>query len=185
MKVYLICGKSRHGKDTLATYMKNYYSDMGMKPTILQISAPMKELIRNHFGWDGKEETKPRELLQLLGTDIIRKKMGKDLYFISRTVEDATILGNFFDVIIISDGRFPIEIKYLKEHIPKSVIIHIERPGYESELTDNQKKHLSETALDQYHDYDYEVVNTTLDLLEEEAKEIIRKEEVKDEKNDK
>ena len=92
MKLYFICGKARHGKDTLALYMKNYYEMMGKKVTILQIAAPLKTLIRNHFGWDGKEETKPRELLQHLGTDIIRIKMKKDDHFLARTIEDAYIL---------------------------------------------------------------------------------------------
>ncbi len=186
MKLYLICGKARHGKDTLALYMKKYYNEMGKKVTILQLAAPLKSLVRNHFGWDGSDENKPRELLQRLGTDIIRKEMKKDTYFVERTVEDATILSHFFDVIIISDVRFPIEITYTKEKIKEAVVIHINRPNFESEeLSDSEKKHLSEVALDHFHNYDYEVTNTTFESLEEQAKEIIRKEEVKDEKNDK
>ena len=185
MKTYLICGKARHGKDTLASYMKKYYEALGKKVTILQLAAPLKALIKNHFGWDGREETKPRELLQHLGTDIIRVELAKDDYFIRRCCEDAIILGNFFDVIIISDGRFPIEIEYLKANLDNFVSIHIERPSLVSELKVAEQKHISETALDNYDKFDYKVINTTFESLENQAKEIIRKEEVKDEKNDK
>lgn len=184
MKTYLICGKARHGKDTLALYMKKYYEELGKKVTIIQIAAPLKQLIKNHFNWDGNEETKPRELMQILGTDIIRIKLNKEDYFIKRTVEDIQILSNFFDIVIISDGRFPLEINYIKENLKNSVCINIDRPSLNSELKINEQNHITETALDNYDNYDYKVVNTTFESLEEQAKEIIRKEEVKNEKND-
>lgn len=185
MKLYLICGKARQGKDTLASYMKKYYEDMGKKATIIQLSTPLKTLVKNHFGWDGSEENKPRELLQQLGTDIIRQKLGKNDYFLQRTIEDANILSHFFDIIIISDGRLPYEIEYTREKIENACIIHIERKEEQDELSINQKKHLTETALDNYTAYDYQVINTTFEELENSAKNIIRKEELKDEKNDK
>lgn len=185
MKVYLICGKARHGKDSLANDMKDYYETMGKKVTILQLSAPLKMLIHNHFGWDEQEETKPRELMQRLGTDIIRKQLNKPKYFINRTIEDIEILSCFFEVIIVSDVRFPEEILEIRKAYPSTKAIHITRPALESELTKTEQKHITETALDTYHDYDYEVINTTLEQLVDEAKTIIRKEEVNDEKNDK
>lgn len=185
MKLYLICGRARQGKDTLAIYMKNYYEQMGKKATIMQLATPLKTLTRNHFGWDGSEETKPRELLQQLGTDIIRQKLGKTDYFLQRTMEDADILSHFFDVVIISDVRLPYEIEYTKKENKNACIIHIERIEEQNELSKTQKNHLTETALDNYDVYDYKVINTTLEELEESAKNIIRKEELKDEKNDK
>lgn len=186
MKLYLICGKARHGKDTLAGYMKSYYVAMGKKVTILQLAAPLKSLIRNHFGWDGKEETKPRELMQHLGTDIIRQKLSKPDYFIRRTIEDAEILSNFFDVIIISDGRFINEITAIRNAFSNATVIQIYRPTLEqTTLSISEQEHISENALDGFDDYDYKVINTTFESLEEQAKNIIRNEEVKDEKNDK
>lgn len=184
MKTYLICGKARHGKDTLALYMKKYYEELGKKVTIIQIAAPLKQLIKNHFDWDGNEETKPRELMQVLGTEIIRIKLKKEDYFIKRTVEDIEILSNFFDVIIISDGRLPFEIDYIKRYLNDSVSININRPSLKNELNINEQNHITEIALDDYDNYDYKVVNTTFESLDEQAKEIIRKEEVKNEKND-
>ena len=76
----------------------------------------------------------------------------------------------------------PFEIEYTRKHCPSSVIIHIDRPFFSSSLSKDEKNHLTEIALDNYDNYDYKVINTTLESLEETAKEIIRKEEVKDEK---
>jgi hypothetical protein len=42
--------------------------------------------------------------------------------------------------------------------------IHVSRTDFESELTDNQKKHASETALD-YYVFDYYVEAADLDEL--------------------
>lgn len=186
MKLYLIAGKARHGKDTLAIDMKNYYEAMGKKVTILQLAAPLKSLICNHFGWDGSEQTKPRELMQRLGTDIIRLQLNMPNYYIDHAIQDIKILSCFFDVILISDVRFPQEIEGIKKAYKEAISIHIERPALiQDELTSTQKQHITETALDQYHQYNYEIINTTLEQLEEDAKKIVRNEEVKDEKNDK
>ncbi len=185
MKLYLICGKARQGKDTFAMYMKKYYEEMGQKVAILQLATPLKTLVKNHFGWDGSEETKPRELLQQLGTDIICNKLKKSDYFLERTLEDANIISHFFDVIIIADVRLPYEIEYIRKNVSDPVVIHIERKNTVSELTEDEKKHLTEIALDGYDDYDYKIMNTTFEKLEEDAKNIIRNEEKKDEKNDK
>ena len=43
------------------------------------------------YDWDGSEETKPRELLQKLGTDVIRNKLDKAEMFIKRQVDDIEI----------------------------------------------------------------------------------------------
>ena len=38
---------------------------------------PLKEYLKDYFGWDGSEETKPREALQQMGTELIREEMHK------------------------------------------------------------------------------------------------------------
>ena len=66
MKVFIIYGKARNGKDTVASMIEEYYKD---KKTInLQISSTLKEYAKKMSDWDGSDnETKPRELLQQLG----------------------------------------------------------------------------------------------------------------------
>lgn len=184
MKVYLISGKSRHGKDTLGSMLKEIYEEKGQKVCITQYSKYIKGYAKDYFGWDGNDDTKPRELLQILGTDIIREKLNKPLFHINRLLEDVEILSNFFDVLIVTDVRFPIEIDIPKEKIKDCVSINIYRPNYTNNLTDEQRRHISEHALDEYDNYDYKVVNTTIEELKDIALNIVRKEEVKDEKND-
>ena len=36
--------------------MEKHYEDIGKKVTIIQLSTPLKQLIKNHFNWDGKDE---------------------------------------------------------------------------------------------------------------------------------
>lgn len=171
--VYLISGKARHGKDTLAEFMKDYYESIGKKACIMHISNYIKHFAIDYFGWDGKEETKPRTLLQELGTDVIRVKMGKELFFINRLLEDMEVLENFYDVFIVSDVRLPIEFDEIGKH-HDTVNIHINRINYESVLSSKEQKHITETALDNYNDYDYRITNDTLDKLKEDAFKLVK-----------
>ena len=43
----------------------------------------------------------------------------------------------------------------------------------DSELTDSEKKHATETGLDKYHDYDYEICEDNLDSLKDRVEEIV------------
>lgn len=182
MKIYLIGGKARNGKDTLAGFMKEYLEEDGKKVCIMHIGNYIKHYIKDYFDWDGREETKPRSLLQHLGTDIIRNKMNKPLFFINRLVEDIEVLDNFFDVAIVADVRIPIEFEEVTKRYVDAIKIHIERPELISELSSEEQKHITETALDSYHDYHYRIINTTLEQLKIDAKKLLEEEE--NEKND-
>ena len=70
MKVYVISGKARHGKDTVALDIKEIYENKRLKVINLAYGSYIKEYAKRISNWDGAEETKPRELLQELGTDI-------------------------------------------------------------------------------------------------------------------
>ena len=176
-KVYLICGKARHGKDTLAGYIKEQYEKNGKKAIVIAFAKYLKYYAMEMTGWDLNDETKPRALLQVLGTDIIRKELQKEKFLINRTIEDIEIYSYFYDAIIISDGRFEIEVKEIKNNIPNSKIVHVNRPNFDNGLTEEQKRHPSETGLDNFHDYDEEIENTTLEKLKENAKKLYMKEE--------
>ena len=75
-KIYLIGGKAKHGKDTFSSFLKEVYENKGKKIIVTQYSKYIKYYAREMTGWDLSEETKPRELLQKLGTDIIRTVKG-------------------------------------------------------------------------------------------------------------
>lgn len=179
MKVYLIAGKARNGKDTFGKFLKEYYKQFDKKVCVMHIGNYIKHFAIDYFDWDGNDETKPRSLLQELGTGIIREKMNKPYFFVNRLIEDMEVLDNFFDVAIVTDVRFPLEFDEIKKIHPDAVKIHITRPDYVNELTAKQKKHVTETALDNYDNYDYKVINRSIEDLEEDARKIIDMEEKK------
>lgn len=157
-KVYMVCGKARHGKDTLASYMKNEFEKEGKSAIILHFSTYIKDYAKMISTWDGSEETKPRELLQVLGTDIIRNKVD-ELLFINRIKEDIKVYSFFFDVVIIADTRLEIEINEINNEFNDVSVIHINRPYFEEELNSKQKQHRTETGLDNFNNYDFKVIN--------------------------
>lgn len=175
--VIVLSGKARSGKDTSLSIFKKLYESKGKKVISLYYASYIKEYAKNISNWSGSEEDKPRELLQVLGTDIIRNTIDKK-FFINRIIEDIKVYSKFFDVIIIGDARFPDEIDSIKEVFNNVISVHINRKDMNL-LTSKEKQHITETALDSYKGYDYEIENNgTLEELEEKLS-IILKEEIK------
>ncbi|HIT21845.1 MAG TPA: hypothetical protein IAB56_02580 [Candidatus Scybalousia intestinigallinarum] len=184
MKVFLVSGRARHGKDTMSRMIAEKYEQMGKKVCFIQLMRPLKEYLKDYFGWDGSEETKPREALQQMGTELIREEMHKPFFFIDRLTEDIEILSHFFDVFMVTDVRLPLEIEELKKRFPGAVSINITREGYENDLSFEEKQHYTEVALIGYHAFDYEVLNTSLEDLKRQVERIVDCEGKKDENND-
>lgn len=175
MKIYVISGKARHGKDTVALDIKEIYEKKGLKVINLAYGSYIKEYAKRISNWDGSEETKPRELLQELGTDIIRKKIDND-FFVRRICEDIKVYSYYFDIITISDARFPNEMEWPKKNFENVINVRVIRDGYDSVLSEKEQKHLTETALDEYNSYDYVIHNDgTLSDLKEKVYDVVRK----------
>lgn len=170
--IYIISGKAKHGKDTFSAYLKDVYERHGKKVIITQLAKYIKYYAREMTGWDLSEKTKPREFLQQLGTGVIRQKLKKDDLFIKRMIDDIEIFSYFYDAIIISDVRLKKEIYDLKKAYPNIKVIHIVRPDFDNGLTEEQKNHPTEIDLDDFNEFDIEVVNTTLEELEKSAEKI-------------
>lgn len=179
-KVFLIAGKARHGKDTTAKIIKNYYENKNKKCINLQYSSYIKEYCKLITNWDGSEVNKPRELLQILGAEIIAKNID-ELFLVNRIVDDIKVYSYFFDIITISDCRFKTEIYIPKSKIPNTYSIKIIRPNFDNGLTKEQKNHPTETNLDDYLGFDYEFINDG-SILELENKINSFLEEVENEK---
>ena len=78
----------------------------------------------------------------------------------------------YFDVIIISDARFVEEINCIKEKYLNTKVINI--TGRTNKLTEIEKNHITETALDNYDLYDFKIENTSsIEELEEKVLKII------------
>ena len=62
------------------------------------------------------------------------------------------------------------EIINVKDVYKDTVSISVVRPSFDNELTSKEKMHLTETSLNGFNDYDYEIVNDKdLDSLKEKA----------------
>lgn len=175
MKIYLISGKARNGKDTIGNYIVDYYLKNNKKIIKTAYGKYIKMYTQELTSWDGKEETKDlyRDFFQSIGTQLIRQKMHKEDFFVRRMVEDIEVYQNFVDAVVISDVRFPIEINYLKEKFANIYSIRVIRPNFASELNEKQLKHETEISLTDEDNYDYRLINTTLDKLKSDVEALL------------
>lgn len=172
-KIIILTGKAQSGKNQTASIIKEYNEKQNKKTVIVAYAKYLKDYIKEITNWDGNEETKPRELLQQLGVELIKNKIDENM-LINRIKEDIEVYSYFFDVIIISDARFKDEIESIKNE--NTIVLNI--LGKENNLTKDQKNHITETALDNYNKYDYIIENNkTLEDLKKQIKKIM--EEIK------
>ncbi len=97
---------------------------------------------------------KQRALLQWYGTEFRRKQ--DENYWVNKLKEHLDSLAHKPQVVLIGDSRFPNEMQFIKSN--KGIVVHVDRPNYDSGLTEEQKNHPSETALKEYT-FDYTLSN--------------------------
>lgn len=173
-QIYILSGKAHTGKNQVATYIEDIYKTYNKKTINLAYASYLKEYAKNILAWDGNEDNKPREFLQQLGVELIKNNID-DKMLIKRILEDIKIYSYFYDVITISDARFEEEIKIIKDNFSDVTVIRIDSLEVTKKLTGNQKKHLTEVALDNYSEYDYEIDNNgTLEQLKNKVLDIVK-----------
>jgi hypothetical protein len=127
-----VCGFIGSGKDTIADYLTNFHEFRRES-----FANTLKDAVANVFGWDrtmlegrtkqarewreqvdpwwaerlGMPNLTPRWVLQYWGTEVCRKAFHDDIWIAS--LENK--LRNSKDDIVISDCRFPNEIKSIKD----------------------------------------------------------------------
>lgn len=137
-----ICGFIGSGKDTIADYLTNFH---GFRRE--SFANSLKDAVSHVFGWDrtllegrtkqarewreqvdpwwaerlGMPNLTPRWVLQYWGTEVCRKGFHDDMWIAS--LENK--LRNSTDDIVISDCRFPNEIKSIKE--AGGIVIRVKR----------------------------------------------------------
>ena len=146
MKVICISGKAQHGKDTTAEYMLEELASSGKSVLVTHYGGLLKYICKTFFGWDGNKNKAGRELLQTVGTDVIRKQNPD--YWVEFIADFLKMFPNLWDYVIIPDCRFPNELDVLREHGLDVTHVRVVRFNFESPLTLEQKNHPSETALD-------------------------------------
>ncbi len=172
MKLYLICGKARAGKDTFAKLIKQEEEKNSKKVCILKLTAPLYRWAEDYFNYDKEKDEKPRELLQTIGYDILQLKLKKKDFLLDYLITTIEVLDDYYDVGLITDGRLVHEIEVLKEKYPniKTILLTNKK---DNKLTDEEKRHQTEIDLDDYQDFDYIVENKDMESLKQEALKIV------------
>ena len=171
IKIIILSGKARSGKDEVADIILNYYKDKKIKK--LSYAYYLKQYVKDISNWDGSEETKPRELLQFIGIDLLKNKIDNKL-LIRRMLEDILVFSYFYDIIVITDARLIDEVEDIKGKYLDSISIRVNR-NMDNKLTNSEKNHITEIGLDNYN-FDYvidnndnydDLVNKVNNILEE------------------
>lgn len=182
-KIILISGKAEHGKTTLANILKEKLESYGNKVAITRYALYLKEIAKNYCGWDGNKDAEGRELLQQLGTNVIRQKLNKPLFHVGRICEDIEITQDYYDYVIIDDVRYENEIYYPitmfgKDKVYTVRIIRFNKKDdestFENSLTEEQRQHISEVSLDNFT-FDHRSPNITdnFEIINFDADDII------------
>lgn len=110
------------------------------------------------------EKMKDGKLLQFLGSHY--KELYGENFWCNKLMDT---LENSEVSHVITDNRFPAELKYCKEHGYTLVRIHRAEEFRLNSLGNRDKNHISETALDKVPDGEFDYIinnNGDLDLLE-------------------
>lgn len=176
----IISGKAGSGKDTIANFMKEILEKHNKKVLIIHYGDAVKWVLRDYFNWDGKKDIIGRTLLQRIGTDVVRAKFPNFWTGIVVGLLEAFEPYSDFDIALVPDARFPNEIDIALQNLQNCVAVRVERKNEDgsewinSALTEDQRKHPSETSLDNYA-FDYVVCNDEgLNTLEESAETILK-----------
>lgn len=157
MRVITISGKAGHGKDTVATMMKEQLQDnLGLNVLIAHYADLVKHVCKTFFEWDGIKDQRGRSVLQYVGTDVVRAQ--DQNYWVDFIADMLTFFNDEWDVVLIPDCRFPNEIDRLRRRGFNVTSLIVRRPDFDNGLTDTQKSHPSETSID-YMDFDGEIIN--------------------------
>ena len=173
--IVLVAGKARSGKGEVASYMEKILKKEGKKVILSPYTKYLRRYIAEVTGEDFDDENKPRDLLQKISSELIKKKLSNPNFFIHRQQEDLSFYLYFMDVVIIPDVRFPEEIDAIKEKFSNVFSIGVKRKDYISTLTKEQQEDITEIALDDYHNYDIELENTSLEKLQSDVLDMIKK----------
>ncbi len=165
MKIYLVAGKSGSGKGKVAEIIKEYYTSVKKKAIVTDFSKYLKMYAKEVLNWDGKNP-KPRKFLQDLGVTI-RENMDKPKMLINRLMDDIDVYKLYFDAVIISDVRLPLEIEEFRKAYGEDVsAIYVINQFGKSELTVEEQAHVTETALENYSKFDITITNDNINMLD-------------------
>ena len=148
MRVIILCGKAGVGKDTFGIELKRQLEEEGLRCIKISFADRVKDICSRYFKWNGKKDEAGRKLLQYIGTDVFRSY--DENYWVNEVVSvlDVCDKNDFFDYAIITDARFPNEITQLQKAGFDVMTFRVLRNNFVSKMSEETKKHISETSLD-------------------------------------
>jgi hypothetical protein len=186
MKLILINGKKRSGKDHFAQMMQTELDKLGKTSAIMSFADPIKEIISETFdisleqldqlkndatpigiqeatydGYDCLYLSNFRLILQKFGTEAMKKQFGEDVWP-NLLLERASKADA--DFILVPDFRF------LCENIPGGFTVKIRNDDIEKNCTDN---HRSENELNDFK-FMYTLDNTGYSLTNKDVQNFIK-----------
>ena len=145
MKIIVISGRAQHGKDTIASMMKEQLGDGYTKVLITHYADLLKYICKTYLDWDGKKDEDGRRLLQYIGTDCVRRRSPD--FWVDFIISMLTFFDERWEYVFIPDVRFPNEVVKLRDCGFDVTHIHVERLNFHNGLTDEQNSHESETQM--------------------------------------
>jgi len=163
LKLILVSGKAQSGKDTIATLMSGQLKADKRSVLVTHYADLLKYVCANFLEWDGAKDEKGRRMLQYVGTDLVRKdNPGLWVDFMAQMLK---YFHENWDFVIIPDCRFPNEISTMVDKGFDVIHVRVVKKDPASPLTETQRNHHSETALDSCDPDHYIYNNGTLEEL--------------------
>jgi len=155
MKIILINGPARSGKDSLAQAFTKFTNELGMKAEVVKFAGPLKEMVHRAFGLperhDSQEAVKDQRLPQLFGetprnlyigfSELLMKPIFGDAVFGQMLVNEIVVLEEVAksdgepgaDFYLVSDSGFAPEAKAVVDHFGADnvLLVRLKRDGYD------------------------------------------------------
>lgn len=186
MKIIMISGKAGSGKDTIANFFKDELIASNKRVLVMHFADLVKYYATQYFNWDGEKNEAGRNLLQEIGTTVMRGRYPEYwAEIIGKFIDAYTIPEHsFFDYILIPDWRFINEYEVVYDYAAiqnnETITIRIERyddaglKWKNPNMTSDQLNHISECELDNFA-FNWIIENRgTLEDLKNSVNEILK-----------
>ena len=174
--ILLISAKAQHGKDTFASAFKEEAKNKSEYRTlIIKYGDILKYVCKEYFNWNGEKDEVGRQILQQVGTNLCRNN-NSDVW-VNCVIEIVKGLQTEYDFVCIPDVRFPNEITAWESTDFFTFTVRLTRVNedgilFDNGLTEEQKQHPSEIALDNYR-FNYEIYNQNINDINAAAQVIL------------
>lgn len=149
MRIIGVSGKAESGKTTFSMMLKEELERKGYKVLFINYGDFLKFVCSKYYNWNEEKDEIGRRLLQYVGTD--RGRVEDENIWVNMVISTLKVCQWDYDVAIIGDCRFVNEFEEIEKTHWRFDKVRINRTNaYFSELTPEQRKHPSETSLDNY-----------------------------------